>query len=305
MNVLIAGASGFIGQKLVSKMQLSHNVTVLGRNKSYLTGYFSQPINRATWEDLSGLNAHKYDAIINLCGYNISSARWSERVKQNIIQSRVQTSRQLIDWVIKQGAKPHFICANAVGIYGMQDNEDKTALDEDTIIDVNKPRDFMSQIGIQWEHALQTAIDYGLSVTTTRFGIVLAKNGGILKKLSPSFYLGLGSVIGEGTQVMSWVHMDDVVGGLLFLIHRPDLNGAFNLTSPHPVSQAEFAEALAKAMHRRLLFKIPAWIIRLIFGEMGECLLLKGQRVVPTRLIKLGYKFRYANLADALHHEYN
>jgi len=305
MNVLIAGASGFIGQKLVHTMKLSHDVTVLGRNKSHLIRFFSPPVNIATWEDLSGLNAHTYDVVINLCGYNISASRWSEQVKKNIIQSRVQTTSQLVDWVITQGAKPHFICANAVGIYGMQENEDTTALDEDTPIDFDKPSDFLSQIGTQWEQALQPAIDYGLSVTTTRFGIVLAKNGGILKKLSPSFYMGLGSVIGEGTQIMSWVHIDDVVGGLLFLIHRPDLTGAFNLTSPNPVNQACFAAALSKAMHRGLFLKIPAFAIQWMFGEMGECLLLKGQRVVPTRLLELGYTFRYPTLTDALHHEYD
>ena len=191
-----------------------------------------------------------------------------------------------------------------MGIYGLQDNADNTALDEDSPIDFEHPVDFMSEIGIRWQQALQPAIDYGLNVTTTRFGIVLGHGEGILKKLSPSFSMGLGSVIGSGKQMMSWVHIDDVVSAILFLLNKPDLKGAFNLTSPHPVSQAEFARVLATTLHRPLLLKMPTFMIRILLGEMGDNLLLKGQRVGPKRLLKLGYEFRYPNLVDALRHEY-
>lgn len=305
MNLLIAGATGFIGKKLVTALQSDHTVTVLGRDLANLQRHFTKPVNTVTWESLPNLNANAYDAVFNLCGYNIAASRWSTRVKEQIIQSRVKTTSALVDWAIKQEAKPHFICANAVGIYGMQDNSDKTVLDEDSPIDFENPRDFMSEIGIRWQQALQPAIDYGLNVASTRFGVVIGYGEGILKKLSPSFYMGLGSVIGDGNQVMSWVHIDDVVGAILFLLNKPDLKGAFNLTSPQPVSQAEFARVLATTMHRPLLLKMPAFMIRMLFGEMGDCLLLKGQRVVPNRLIKLGYEFRYPNLVDALRHEYN
>ena len=117
--------------------------------------------------------------------------------------------------------------------------------------------------------------------------------------------MGCGSILGDGRQMMSWVHIDDVVGAIVFLLNKPDVNGVFNLTSPLPVSQAEFARVLAMVMHRPLFFKIPAVVIRMLFGEMGDCLLLRGQRVVPKRLIMLGYEFRYPNLVDALHHEYD
>lgn len=305
MNLLIAGATGFIGKKLVTALQANHTVTVLGRNMENLHRNFTKPVNTVTWESLPNLDACTYDAVINLCGYNIAASRWSDSVKEQIIQSRVKTTSALVDWAIKQEAKPHFICANAVGIYGMQNNADNAELDEDSPIDFEHPRDFMSEIGIRWQQALQPAIDYGLNVTTTRFGVVIGNGEGILKKLSPSFYMGFGSVIGDGNQMMSWVHIDDVVGAIIFLLNKPDLKGAFNLTSPHPVSQAEFARALATTMHRPLLLKIPAFVIRILFGEMGDCLLLNGQRVVPNRLIKLGYAFRYPSLVDALRHEYN
>ena len=305
LKILIAGATGFIGKKLVMALQLNHTLTVLGRSLENLHHHFTKPVNTVTWEGLPNLDASTYDAVINLCGYNIAASRWNNSVKEQIIQSRVKTTSTLVDWVKKNEAKPHFICANAVGIYGMQDNADNVALDEDSPIDFEHPRDFMSEIGIRWQQALQPAIDYGLNVASTRFGVVIGYGEGILKKLYPSFYMGLGSVIGDGKQMMSWVHIDDVVGAIIFLLNRPDLNGVFNLTSPHPVSQAEFARVLATTMRRPLLLKIPAFVIRILFGEMGDCLLLNGQRVVPNRLIKLGYEFRYPNLVDALRHEYS
>lgn len=304
MNLLIAGATGFIGKKLVTALQSNYTVTVLGRDVEKIHRHFTKPVNAVTWESLPHLDASTYDAVINLCGYNIAASRWSDSVKEQIIQSRVKTTSALVDWAIKQEAKPHFICANAVGIYGMQDNADNAELDEDSPIDFEHPRDFMSEIGIRWQQALQPAIDYGLNVASTRFGVVIGYGEGILKKLSPSFYMGFGSIIGDGNQMISWVHIDDVVNAIIFLLNKPDLKGAFNLTSPHPVSQAEFARALATTMHRPLLLKTPAFVIRILFGEMGDCLLLNGQRVVPTRLIKLGYEFRYPNLVDALRHEY-
>ncbi|OGV26195.1 MAG: TIGR01777 family protein [Legionellales bacterium RIFCSPHIGHO2_12_FULL_37_14] len=304
MNVLIAGASGFIGRKLVAALQANHTITVLGRDRAILQRYFSNPINILTWEMLPDVKASAFDAVINLCGYNIAASRWSHAVKKLLIDSRVKTTTALVDWAIKDQAKPHFICANAVGIYGMQDNEDKKELDEDSPIDFENPCDFLSEIGIRWQQALQPAIDYGMNVTIARFGVVLGKGEGVLKKLALSYYFGLGSTLGDGKQMMSWVHIDDVVGAILFLLNKPELAGAFNITSPNPASQAEFARTLATVMHRPLLLNMPAFVIRMLFGEMGECLLLKGQRVLPSRLIASGYEFCYPELMDALRHEY-
>lgn len=304
MNVLIAGASGFIGQKLVAALQPDHTITVLGRNMATLQHRFMKPVDRVTWEMLPDLEAKTFDAVINLCGYSVAASRWNHAVKKQLIDSRVNTTATLIDWAIKNHAKPHFICANAVGIYGIQNNADNKELDEDSPIDFENPRDFLSEIGVRWQQALQPAIDFGMNVTSTRFGVVIGKGEGILKKLSPSFYMGLGSILGDGKQIISWVHINDVVGTILFLLNKPELTGVFNITSPNPVSQAEFARALATTMHRPLLLKIPAFVIRKLFGEMGECLLLKGQRVLPARLIKSGYQFCYPELRDALRHEY-
>lgn len=304
MNILIAGASGFIGHALVQSLKIDHHITVLGRNKTTLQREFSNAAMCYDWDELPQLDAKPFDAIINLCGFNIAASRWSDAVKKQLIDSRVSTSTLLIDWLIKHQAKSHFICANAVGIYGLQDNGDLTVLDEDTPINTNNPTDFLSEVGIRWQEALQRAIDYGIPVTTARFGVVLQKGQGMLKKLFPSFYLGLGAIIDKGQQSISWVHIHDVVGALTFLLNKPELTGAFNLTSPYPVSQKEFARALATCLHRPLLLKIPACFIRLLFGEMGECLLLKGQRVLPKRLIDAGYRFQYPKLNQALQREF-
>ncbi|MFA5959235.1 MAG: TIGR01777 family oxidoreductase [Tatlockia sp.] len=304
MNVLIAGASGFIGRNLVEALQPGHNITVVGRDWSLLKRYFPNHIKLCSWESLDELNAKSFDAIINLCGHNISASRWNETVKQQIIDSRVKTSATLIQWAKKQEATPHFYCANAIGIYGMQDSNDPKPFDEESPIDCNNPRDFLSEIGVKWQNALQPALESGMPVTTTRFGVVLKKGEGILKKLAPSFYCGLGAILGDGKQVISWMHIEDLVAAYLFLLDKPELTGDFNFTAPHPVSQEDFARLLAKAMNRPLFLKMPAWFIKQVFGEMGESLLLKGQRVLPKRLLETGYCFRYPKLAEALHHEF-
>jgi len=305
MNILIAGASGFVGTELVKSLQNEHSITVLGRDIQILQKRFPHRLAMVTWENLPQIDATNYQAIINLCGYNISASRWNKSVKNKLIDSRVSTNKKLITWLINQNAKPHFICANAVGIYGLQQNGAPEELDENTPIDVQHPRDFLSEIGVYWQQSLLPAVEFGMNVTSTRFGVVLKKGQGMLKKIAPSFYLGLGAVLGDGKQVISWIHIDDLIASIIFLLSKPELTGAFNLTAPNPISQEQFAHILAKTMHRPLLLKMPAWFIKTLFGEMGDCLLLKGQRVIPKRLMESGYQFIYSNLPDALSHEFS
>ncbi|KTC81664.1 TIGR01777 family oxidoreductase [Legionella brunensis] len=304
MKLLIAGASGFVGSELVKALLPQHEITVLGRSQHKLQHHFSANVTQTTWDTLSNLDASHYNAVINLSGHNIAASRWNDKIKQLLITSRVNTTTDLIHWAIKQNAKPHFYCANAVGIYGLQKNGDPKILDEDTPIDFEHPKDFLSEIGIKWQRALEPALEHGMKVTITRFGVVLKKENGMLKKLAPSFNLGLGSIVGDGEQVISWVHIDDVVGAYTFLLKHPGLTGVFNVTSPNPVSQAEFAKILAKTMHRPLWLKTPAFVIRTLFGEMGECLLLQGQRVIGKKLPQAGYQFHFPELAQALEKEF-
>ncbi|MFA6301545.1 MAG: TIGR01777 family oxidoreductase [Legionella sp.] len=304
MKILIAGASGFIGTELVTALEQSHTITVLGRSSKQLDKSFSQTTNKVSWQDLDALDPKQFDVVINLCGSNIGEARWSPKVKLELINSRVSTNRILIQWLINQNAKPRYICANAVGIYGMQTNGDKIVFDENSPIDVNNPKDFLSEIGIAWQQALTPAIDYGMSVTSLRFGVVLQKHKGMLKKLELPFYLGLGSVLGDGEQLISWIDSADLIAAILFILEHPDISGPINLTSPNPVSQRQFAKTFAKVLHRPLIVTTPVSIIKLLFGEMGECLLLKGQGVVPKRLLELGFHFKYPSLVESLNKEY-
>jgi len=299
MNILIAGGSGLIGQSLIDVLQHSHQLTFIGRNTHHLLKLFKHLGPCHDWHGLDDIQSRP-DLIINLCGLNIGDAAWTPKIKQELIDSRVKTSEKLIQWAIKQQIKPRMMCANAVGIYGLQNNGDEAVFTEDSPIKTKNPTDFLNEIGVRWEEALRPAMEYGMPVVTTRFGVVLKKNQGILKKLNLSFYLGLGSIIGDGTQMFSWVHHKDMVRALMFLIEHPDLTGPFNITSPHPVTQKTFAKALANSMHRPLLLTLPAVVVKLIFGEMGECLLLRGQKVIPKRLLDAGFVFDYPTIEQAL-----
>lgn len=305
MKILIAGASGFIGSALVDALMVnSHQITVVGRSLSRLKKMFPTSVQVADWQGLAALDANHFDAVINLSGSNIAEKRWSVAVKKELIHSRVKSNEKLIQWILDRGAKPHYLCANAVGIYGLQNPKDSTSYDEDTIIDVDCPADFLSEIGVAWQQSLQPVIDQGLRVTVMRFGVVLKRGFGMMKKLELSFYTGLGAVVGSGEQTISWIHIDDVTGTILFLLDHPSIKGAVNITSPYPVSQKDFANVFAKVLRRPRVFKIPALVIKFLFGEMGESLLLKGQRVIPKRLQEEGYYFHYPQLTEALENLY-
>ncbi|GGI89422.1 TIGR01777 family oxidoreductase [Legionella impletisoli] len=304
MNILIAGGTGLIGTELVNSLLPTHEITVLTRQKNHVTQTFGDRVTPCTWDELATLDALSFDAVINLAGHNIADSRWTENTKQLIIDSRVNTNALLINWLIESQAKPHFYSANAVGIYGAQEGDDLKTFDEETPIPFDKPIDFLSEVGILWQQSLEPAIQYGMPVTITRFGVVLKQGNGMLGKLAPTFKLGLGSIISDGKQVISWVHIDDVVRGYHFLLNNPNLVGPFNLTSPNPVSQREFAKTFAHVLHRPLFLKTPAFVIRTLFGEMGEYLINRGQRVVPKRLLEAGFEFKYPTIQQALEEEY-
>ena len=304
-KLLIAGGTGFIGQALIHALLPDYQITVLSRSKSHVHDLFGKQVKASSWEELPLLDASTYQAVINLCGKSIAASRWNDKIKQEIIDSRVNTNTALINWLISQEVKPHFYSANAIGIYGIQPKGDKTAFDEETPLDFAHPKDYLSKVGILWQKSLHPAIKYGIPVTITRFGVVLKRHEGMLQKMTPAFKFGLGSVIGDGRQVISWVHYQDVVRAYEFLLKNPQLTGAFNVTSPNPVTQRMFAKTLAQTLKRPLLLKTPAWVIRLLFGEMGEALLNQGQRVIPKRLPDEGFSFSYPRLQDALCEEYS
>jgi uncharacterized protein len=302
MNILISGGSGFIGKILVNNLSQKHKVTVLGRNLEKLKHAFPQNINKLSFENLANHDATNYDLIINLSGSNIGDKRWNERVKKELIESRTSTNQKLIEWLISQNAKPRFFCASAVGIYGAHDISTQ-CFDESTSLPLVTD-DFLQKICFAWEGSLEKANEASIPVTTLRFGVVLKRGAGMLKKLELPFRLNLGSVLGKGNQSLSWIHYSDLVNAINFLIANPSITGPVNIASPISITQKEFAQKFAKILRRSLLFKTPSWLVKLLFGEMGDYLLLKGQNVVPKRLFEMGFTFTYSSIEACLVKEY-
>jgi uncharacterized protein (TIGR01777 family) len=303
MNILIAGASGFIGTALVNHLSQSHKITVLGRNLEKLESIFPKDISKLTWDTLKVHNPKQCDLIINLSGSSIGAKRWSSKVKKELIESRTGTNQQLVEWLIHHHAKPRFFCANAIGIYGAQDIS-ADFFDEESPL-LQSSDDFLQHIGLTWEQSLKSAIHARIPVTTLRFGVVLKQGEGMLKKLELPFRLGLGSVLGSGNQALSWIYYKDLINAIDFLIEHQEVTGPVNITSPYPITQREFAILLAQALKRPLFFKTPKLFIKILFGEMGDYLLLKGQRVLPKRLNELGFKFTYPKIESVLIEEFH
>lgn len=303
MKILIAGASGFIGKGLTKSLMQDNQLTVLGRDRKRLEKAFPENIEIMTWDELEKHQANQFDVVINLSGSNIAAKRWNSAVKQELIDSRVLTNKRLIDWLIQGKAAPHYYSANAVGIYGAHD-ADGCTFDEDSDPTKIQTQDFLKEIGLAWAASVQPAIDHGIKTTVLQFGVVLKKNEGMLKKLALPFSLGLGSTLGTGEQIISWVHYQDVVKAILFLLAHPDITGSVNITSPNPIKQKSFALQLANVFNRPCFLTTPAFVVKALFGEMGDCLLLKGQKVMPKRLLELGYQFSYPDLPEALREEY-
>jgi uncharacterized protein (TIGR01777 family) len=298
MNILIAGASGFVGRVLANHLSKNHSITVLGRSLVKLESVFSKDIKKLTWGNLASQDAKHFDLIISLSGSNIGDKRWSAKVKKELIESRTQTNEQLVDWLIHHQANPRFFCANAIGIYGAQELSTEV-FDENSAL-ASSSDDFLQHIALLWERSLKKAIDAGIPVTILRFGVVLKKGEGMLKKLELPFSLGLGSVLGSGNQALSWIYYKDLIKAVDFLIAHQEVTGPVNITTPYPLTQQEFSKLFAKALKRPLFLKTPKLMIQIMFGEMGEYLLLKGQRVFPKRLSELGFHFSYPKMESAL-----
>lgn len=298
MNILIAGGTGLVGSSLIPMLQTNHQITLLGRNKNKIMQLYPE-LDAFEWDSLEQYNPHEFDVILNLCGENISSQRWTPATKQTILDSRVKTTEKLLTWIEKYKATPHFYSTSAVGIYGAYQENDEIFTEEKANLS-DKPKDFLSDIGIQWEKATDLASKHNIPLTIVRFGVVLKPNDGFLAKLAPSFQWGMGAIIGKGTQYISWIHHEDLANALVFLIEHPDLTGVFNLCSPKAVTQKTFAKTFAHVLHRPLILRLPYWFTKMMFGQMGDELINKGQRVYPKKLIEKGFVFKYPELEDAL-----
>lgn len=292
MNILITGGTGFIGTALCAHLQtLKYNIVVQTRNPNSLLNNNIKAINslqQLTPED-------KFDAVINLAGEPIADKRWSKKQKQEILRSRIETTEDLVQFFKQTNNKPAvFISGSAIGYYGIAPTDDE--------INENDSGDnsFSSQLCQQWELTARQAEAFGIRTCLLRTGIVLGKNGGALKKMLPPFKLGLGGKIGSGNQWMPWVHIDDMIGLIELCINNANVSGAINCTAPNPVINSTFTKTLASAINRPAIFPMPAFVVKLLMGQMGEELLLNGKKVVPKKALDFGYQFKYQSIEQAL-----
>jgi uncharacterized protein len=296
MKVFLTGGSGFIGRRLTAALAArGDEVTVLTRSANGRTDgtgiafIGGDPRVPGSWQH----EAAAADAVINLAGASIFG-RWTRRRKRAILKSRTASTANVISALAarKNGERGILINASAVGYYGFHGDED---------IDESAPggSDFLAGVCAAWEEAALPAAGPGRRVVRARFGLVLGEKGGVLGKMLPLARLGLGGPLGSGKQWFPWVHVDDLVGALLFLLDREDLDGPFNLCSPHPVRNRELAQALGRALHRPAFVRAPGFIIRLGLGKFGT-VILRGQKTIPRRLLEAGYVFHHPDLDSAL-----
>lgn len=289
MNILIGGSSGLVGRALVAHLESrGHEVTRLVRGHS-------ENARTLTWDPTNGeLNLPTetpFDAVVHLGGANIAEGRWTRKRKRELRDSRLQGTDLLARVISRLPAPPKvFACASAVGIYGHRGDEE---LDEDA----RPADDFLGRLAQDWEAACNPAVAAGIRVLNLRLGVVLSSEGGALAKMLTPFRLGLGGRLGTGRQYMSWISLPDTVRAIEFCLSSESLAGPINLVSPRPVTNSEFTLALAEALDRPAVFPAPAFLLRLLLGEMADAALLASTRAIPTRLIEHGFTFAHPDVA--------
>ena len=295
MKILIAGGTGFLGRALRQKLLAAgHEVTVLTRKvrvspnkKERFVAWDAK--TPGDWADcLEGA-----DAVINLAGENIASARWTPVRKRVLLSSRVDATRALVTVLQTVREKPALlISASAVGYYG--------DVPEVPLTEANAAGEgFLAEICARWEDEARKAESSGIRVVLVRLGPVLGEKGGLLSRMVPAFRFFMGAIPGTGRQWISWIHQEDVAGALLFLIGREDLSGPFNLTSPEPATLKTFCAALAKVLGRPRGFPVPGFLLGVFLGEMSA-MVLSSQKAFPEKLLRAGYRFRHPDLREAL-----
>ena len=290
-RILIAGASGPIGMALNSSLgQQGAQVVRLVRGTSKNT-------DEVTWNPMAPVSpavVSGFDAVIHLAGESVMG-RWTEEKKNNIRNSRVQGTRNLVAALAQTEAKPRvFICASAIGFYGNRGDE---------ILGEKSPigRGFLPEVCGEWEEATKTAVTAGIRTVNIRIGLVLSKQGGALGSMLTPFKLGLGGRVASGQQWWSWIHIDDIVGAIHHAIRTESLAGPLNLVGPNPVRNAEFTNVLASVLRRPAILPVPEFALCLAFGKQAaEEMLLASLRVQPGKLGSSGYTFRFPELRAAL-----
>jgi len=295
MRIAITGATGMIGSKLTAfLLAQGHQIAVITRRGAYQNPQTSVILWDPATNYIETALLEGFDVIIHLAGSNVGEY-WSQEYKKSILASRVQSTRLLCESLSALVSKPKLlISASAIGFYGNHP--------PDEILDESSPSGdgFLADVCRQWEEETNAALKGGIRVVRVRLGVVLSRTGGALAKMWQPFQWGIGGVLGNGRQVMSWIALDEIPLVIDHLIKNDQISGAVNVVSPQAVSNARFTKILGQVMHRPAVLPTPSFAIRLLFGEMGQSLLLEGAHVIPRRLQESGYRFRFADLKAAL-----
>ena len=297
MKVFLTGGTGFVGTNLTKTLvEKGHTLTLLTRRiredrplphgSEYLEG---DPTLQGPWQD----KVAEHEVIINLAGTSIFR-RWTKSAKKAIRESRILTTQNLVDALSsRQGMNTVLLSTSAVGYYGFHEDED---LDEES----PPGDDFLASLAVEWEALAMKAENYGARVVPLRFGIVLGKEGGALKQMIPMFKWYLGSPLGNGKQWFSWIHIKDLANIFLYLMEEQDISGPIDCTSPQPVRNIELTKALGGVLGKPTFMPaIPAVAMQMVMGEFGS-ILVKGQKVLPKRLLEKGFRFRFPEIRGAL-----
>ena len=294
MRVLITGGLGFVGTQLsIRLIEKGHEVTVVDHapeprdyTPSQVTYVSADTTVPGPWQkEVLGR-----DAIVNLAGASIFN-RWNDETKQLIHDSRVLTTRNLAE-ALPADSRVLFCSTSAVGYYGFRGDEEITE-------DGQPGDDFLATVCVDWEAEASEAAKKGARLVITRFGIVLGRTGGALGQMIPAFKKFVGGPLGSGKQWFSWIHMEDLLNAFLFVFETPDISGPVNFTAPNPVTNKALGKALGRVLGRPSLVKTPGFMLRMVLGEFGN-VLLEGQKVIPAKLLKHGYHFRYPDILGAL-----
>jgi uncharacterized protein (TIGR01777 family) len=294
MRIVVAGATGFLGRPLTARLAAAgHAVTVLTRRPS--GGSAQQQVewhpdgHAGSWARV----VDGADAVVNLTGESLAGGRWTNARKRALVDSRVLPARSLVAAIgVAQTRPAMLVSASGAGYYGPRRSESITE-------EAPAGNDFLGRLAVEWEAAAGEARTLGARVVTLRSGLVLGPGGGALTPMLWPFRLGLGGPFGDGQQYWPWIHIDDWIALVEFILAQPSLDGPINVTAPGSATNEEFSRTLARVLHRPCLFRVPGFALRLAMGEMADGLLLSGQRAVPARAQSAGFRFQYEKLEGA------
>lgn len=291
MNILITGSSGLVGTHLMGVLADSgHKVHRMLRDTAGNHAFLWDPAKGTIHFD----ETVQLDAVIHLAGESIADGRWSEKKKKRILEGRESSTQLLSESLAKLKHRPAvLISGSAIGFYG---DTGTRIVDEDSTLGTG----YLAEVSERWEKATKPASDAGIRTVHIRTGVVLSANGGMLQKLLLPFKMGLGGIIGNGQQYLSWVGINDMAGMIVFLLENESLSGAVNLVSKQPVTNYTFTKTLGSVLRRPTVFPIPAFVARIVFGEMADALLLSSSQVLPKRLSDAGYDFIDVDLDKTL-----